>query len=45
LGIGKITLDDGTEASGFLCEAHAVTQAEDITGFGGWRAYLAASVG
>ena len=43
LGIGKIALDDGTSASGFLCEAHAVTHAEDITSFGGWRGYLAAS--
>ncbi|WP_246725243.1 amidase family protein, partial [Beijerinckia sp. L45] len=45
LGVGKITLNDGTSASGFLCEAHAVTHAEDITDFGGWRAYLAASAG
>ena len=41
LGIGKITLDDGTVASGFLCEAHAVESAEEITKFGGWRAYVA----
>lgn len=42
LGIGKITLDDGSTASGFLCEAHAVTGATEITQFGGWRAFLAA---
>ncbi|WP_424360979.1 allophanate hydrolase [Methylocystis parvus] len=41
LGVGKITLDDGAEASGFLCESHALRDAEEITGFGGWRAYLA----
>ncbi|MFG1391482.1 allophanate hydrolase [Xanthobacter agilis] len=41
LGIGKISLDDGTSASGFLCEAHALAQAEDITAFGGWRAWRA----
>ena len=40
LGVGKITLDDGTAVSGFLCEAHAVAGAEEITRFGGWRAFL-----
>lgn len=43
LGIGKITLEDGSVVSGFLCEAHAVAGAEEITHFGGWRAYLAAA--
>ncbi|KQO57912.1 MULTISPECIES: allophanate hydrolase [unclassified Methylobacterium] len=41
LGIGKLTLEDGSDVSGFLCEAHAVAGAEDITIHGGWRAYLA----
>jgi allophanate hydrolase len=41
LGIGKITLDDGSAVSGFLCEAHAITGATEITHFGGWRAFLA----
>lgn len=41
LAIGKLALADGREVSGFLCEAHAVAGAEDITAFGGWRAYLA----
>ncbi|MBR2573184.1 MAG: allophanate hydrolase [Loktanella sp.] len=41
LGIGKLTLADGSAVSGFLCEAHALTMARDITGFGGWRAYIA----
>ena len=41
LGIGKVTLDDGSAVSGFLCEAHAVTGAEEITKYGGWRAFLA----
>lgn len=40
LGIGKVRLDDGAEVSGFLCEAHAVESAEDISAFGGWRQYL-----
>ena len=42
LGIGKISLSDGSAVSGFLCEANAVTEAEEITLFGGWRAYMAA---
>lgn len=41
LGIGKVTLSDGKAVSGFLCEAHALSGAEDITRFGGWRAFLA----
>jgi allophanate hydrolase len=41
LGIGKVALDDGTTASGFLCEAHAVAGADDVTHHGGWRAYIA----
>ena len=45
LGVGKIALDDGSVVSGFLCEAHALTDAEEITGFGGWRGYLARRAG
>jgi allophanate hydrolase len=41
LGIGKVTLSDGTQVSGFLCEAYAIAGAEDITDYGGWRNYLA----
>jgi allophanate hydrolase len=41
LGIGTVTLADGSEVLGFVCEAAAVEGAEDITAFGGWRAYLA----
>jgi allophanate hydrolase len=43
LGIGTLTLADGRTVKGFLCEAHAVRGAEDITTFGGWRAWLARS--
>lgn len=42
LGIGKLTLADGRQVSGFLCEAHAIEGAEEITAYGGWRAYRAA---
>jgi allophanate hydrolase len=41
MGIGKVTLADGSAHAGFLCEAHALDGATDITTFGGWRAFLA----
>lgn len=41
LCIGTVTLATGDEVKGFLGEPHALTAATDITGFGGWRAYLA----
>jgi allophanate hydrolase len=41
LGVGRVTLADGTEVTGFLCEPYAVEQAREITAFGGWRAFLA----
>lgn len=39
LGIGRIELEDGEIVPGFLCEAHALERATDITRWGGWRAY------
>ena len=42
LGIGTLGLADGTSVKGFLVEAEAVKAAEDITHFGGWRAYAGA---
>lgn len=42
LGIGTISLSDGTSAKGFLVEAAAIAGAIDITGYGGWRNYVAA---
>ena len=40
LGIGKVLLADGSEVPGFIAEPHAVDGAEEITRFGGWRAWL-----
>jgi allophanate hydrolase len=40
LGLGTVTLADGSGVPGFLCESHATEGAEDITSLGGWRAYL-----
>jgi allophanate hydrolase len=40
LGIGTIRFKDGDSVKGFLVEAEAIKTAEDISHFGGWRAYL-----
>jgi allophanate hydrolase len=40
LGIGTLALEDGSTVKGFLCEAHAIADAEDITSHGGWRSWL-----
>ncbi|HEY4186556.1 MAG TPA: allophanate hydrolase [Polyangia bacterium] len=39
LAVGKLSLEDGVSVSGFLAEAHATLGAEDISSFGGWRAF------
>jgi allophanate hydrolase len=44
LGIGTVTLEDGGTVKCFLCEPHALRDAEDITVFGGWRNWLARGV-
>lgn len=41
LGIGKTRLADGTTPMGFIVEAEGVNGASDVSGFGGWRAYVA----
>ena len=43
LGIGTLKLVDGRTVLGFLCETYATRGAEDITAFGGWRAWLQGS--
>jgi allophanate hydrolase len=42
LGLGNVQLADGRWVHGFVCEAWALEGAQDITGHGGWRGYLAA---
>jgi allophanate hydrolase len=39
LGIGSVVLDDRSTVKGFICEPAALSGAEEITRFGGWRAY------
>jgi allophanate hydrolase len=41
LGLGKVQLTDGSWETGFICEPYGLEGAEDITHFGGWRAYMA----
>jgi allophanate hydrolase len=42
LGLGSLELADGRWVHGFICEAHALTAARDVTAFGGWRAFMQA---
>jgi allophanate hydrolase len=41
LGIGTLLCEDGEQVKGFLCETHALEKAQDISAFGGFKAYLA----
>lgn len=43
LAIGSLELADGRWVKGFVCEPLGLEGATDISQFGGWRAYLAAS--
>lgn len=42
LSIGTLQLADGSAVQGFLCEAWATQDAQDISHHGGWRAFMAA---
>lgn len=41
LAIGNCTLESGRTVKSFVCESHALRDAEDITALGGWRAFRA----
>ena len=43
LGIGKVTLASGEQVPGFIAEPRAADGAEEITSFGSWKTWLAAS--
>lgn len=45
LGFGKVQLSDGTSCEGFLCEVSALSGTEDITEYGGFRAYYEKKMG
>ncbi|MDR1843581.1 MAG: allophanate hydrolase [Citrobacter amalonaticus] len=40
LGMGRIELEDGRWLTGFICEDYGLPGATNITGYGGWRAWL-----
>jgi allophanate hydrolase len=40
LSLGRLTLDDGTPVTGFVAGPEAL-RGKDISGYGGWRGYLA----
>ncbi len=44
LGLGRLTLDDGRQVNGFIAGPEA-TGGTDISGYGGWRGYLASFPG
>jgi allophanate hydrolase len=44
MAIGVVSLADGRDVLGFVCEPIAVEGTADITGYGGWRAWRAAQV-
>lgn len=44
LGIGSVELADGRWVKGFICEQAGFQGAEDITKYGGWRAYMASKL-
>jgi allophanate hydrolase len=41
LAIGTVTLADGRQVKGFVCESYALQGAQDISSFGGWRSFVA----
>ena len=40
LAIGNVETHDGRHFKSFVCEGFALEEADDITSFGGWRAYM-----
>ncbi|MDH4448982.1 MAG: allophanate hydrolase [Rhodoferax sp.] len=45
LGIGRTVLADGSQVPGFICEPAGLEGAQDISHYGGWRAYLQSKAG
>ncbi|OWK21876.1 hypothetical protein AJ88_12625 [Mesorhizobium amorphae CCBAU 01583] len=40
LGVGTIELEDGSAAKGFLVETAGLSDASDISAYGGWRSFI-----
>jgi allophanate hydrolase len=45
MSISQTRLADGSWVKGFSCEPHALASADDISAYGGWRAFLARGAG
>lgn len=43
MALGPVSLSDGRDVAGFLCQPDALDGAVDITSFGSWPAYLAST--
>jgi hypothetical protein len=43
--LGRVRLEDGAEVHGYLCDPAEAAGARDISGLGGWRAFLAGQKG
>lgn len=41
LGIGTLSLENGESVKGFICEPLVIEESEDISGYSGWRAFIA----
>ena len=44
LGIGKLQLANGSSVNGSICESIGAADAQNITEYGGWRAWLREAV-
>jgi allophanate hydrolase len=45
MALGRVTLEDGRDVVGFLCEPIAINGAQDITQAGGWLAHILSRAG
>jgi len=41
LGLGKVELENGNKVVGFVCSENGLTDATEVTKYGGWRAFKA----
>lgn len=41
LGLGTLTLEDGSAVKGFICEHRVMEEGKDISGFPGWKSFMA----
>lgn len=39
LGLGQISMENGSQVTGFICEPYIIPHSSDITSYKGWRYY------